>query len=221
MSRLISIAILLLVADLCASKETFTANLTSSDVIRSGEVNAPIESTALANFVLLVDSENPEATRLEYALTAPDFDFTGLQTTELGDDVTAVHLHTLNECAAATCIAGDTAGTRHVLNIFGTPREDDADLMIDGALATIRGVWDSSDANNLSPAPTASPNDFLAELRDGRLFIMIHTREFPAGAIGGVLVPEPSSGLSILLLGLLLSHFVGRRSNRTRTILCE
>ena len=130
----------------------------------------------------------------------PEFDLDGTRTADLGDDVTAVHLHTLTECAAATCILGDTAGTKHVLNIYGNPRHDDADLAVDVANSTITGIWDPSDVNNLTPAPGLDPNDFLDELSSGQLFLMVHTREFPAGAVGGFLVPEPAGYELVLSL---------------------
>ena len=146
-----------LLAGTCAAQETFTAVLTSAKVIRGGESSSTDASIATADFTLEFDASDPASTRLNYSLTAPDFDFTGARTPELSDDVTAVHLHTLLECASPTCVAGDTAGTRHVLNIFGAPREDDADLFVDGEASTIRGTWDPSDANTLTPAPSADP----------------------------------------------------------------
>lgn len=215
MRTIASTTLLLLWACTCTSQETYTAVLTGSAVTRGGESNSSLASIATAEFTLLLDANTPEFTRLEYSLTAPDFDITGQRTADLLDDVTAVHLHTLTECATATCIAGDTAGTRHVLNIFGTPREDDADLSIDGSASTLRGIWDPSDANNLSPAPTAAPNEFLTELRSEQLFLMLHTREFPGGAIGGIIVPEPTSGSQALLAALTLVPLaLGRRSTR-------
>ena len=210
-SSVSGIILTLAATSICLS-QTFTATLTGEQVIRGGVPGAALPQQAFGEFELVTVEGDAAATKLSYALTAPDFDFDGTRTPELNDDVTAVHLHTLTDCAAATCIPGDTAGTTHVLNVFGAPREDDADLVIDSAESVIRGVWDPSDANALTPAPTADPNDFLNELANGQLFIMIHTREFPAGAIGGVLVPEPTSfGIAASAGLLVLFARVGRR----------
>lgn len=184
--------------------QTFTATLTGEQVVRGGEAGPTLPWTAFAEFELVTNADDPGSTSLNYSLFAPDFDFDGLRTADLSDDVTAVHLHTLTDCVDSRCIPGDTAGTKHVLNIFGAPREDDADLVIESAESLIRGIWDPADANMLTPAPTADPNDLLDELRNGQLFIMIHTRAFPTGAIGGVLVPEPSTFGSVAFWGLLL-----------------
>ena len=147
-----------------------------------------------------------------------DFDIDGSKTPDLGDDITAIHLHTLTECAAATCSIGDTAGTKHVLNIFGAPRADDADLSVNVAMSQVSGVWDPSDVNTLTPAPGQDPNDYLAELANGQLFIMVHTREFPAGAVGGVLLPEPPGAHSVAA-GAVFFVLTGWRRRRDDLIL--
>lgn len=183
--------------------QTFSSQLTGSGVIQGGDVASTETATASATFLLSTEAGNPDATELQYEIFAPEFDLDGTKTPDLGDDITAIHLHTLTSCAAPTCSLGDTAGTTHVLNIFGTPREDDADLLVQPGLSLISGTWDPSDANDLTPAPTFTPNDFLDELAAGELFLMIHTRAFPGGAVGGVIVPEPSSATFLATLMLL------------------
>jgi len=76
---------------------------------------------------------------LSYDIRLTNLDLDGLQTDgpgNEGDDVTAIHLHDVTECVMPNCIPGDTAGTLHVLNIFGIPRGgDDNDDMVFDAVA--------------------------------------------------------------------------------------
>lgn len=190
-----------------ASGQDFSAAMTHAGVIAAGEVVSSEPATAFATFQLTTGAETDDTT-LAYQIVVDAFDIDGTKTPELGDDITAIHLHTLTECAAASCVPGDTAGTLHVLNIFGVPREDDADLSIDVAAATISGVWDPSDANELTPAPSKDPNDYLTQLASQELFLMVHTRDFPGGAVGGVVLPEPStlSLCGLCALGVLCTR---------------
>ena len=91
--------------------------------------------------------------------------------------------------------------------MYKRQRQDDADIQLDLASSTISGIWDPSDVNSLTPAPGLDPNDFLNELANGQLFLMVHTRAFPAGAVGGFIVPEPSTGqlafMALVILGLM------------------
>jgi hypothetical protein len=187
-----------------ATAQVFDFSLEPEGVISAGQPISTETSTAQAQFQLHFADGMPELTRIDYSIDVSEFDLDGTKTPDLTDDITAIHLHTLNECVSATCIAGDTAGTKHVLNIFGVPREDDADLSLVPAESLISGSWDPTDANELTPAPSVDPNDFLGELSRGELFLMIHTRGNPAGAVGGRVVPEPTAGaLSIgAMLGL-------------------
>ena len=213
--RILHLLLLTILTTNVAFAQTYTADLTGSGVIKSGDLISTTTATATASFQLVTAPGNPSATALSYVLSLDDFDIDGTKTPDLGDDITAIHLHTLTECAAATCLPGDTAGTKHVLNIFGVPREDDADLSIDLAMSQVSGVWDPTDANELTPAPGQDPNDYLDELVNGQLFIMVHTREFSAGAAGGVLIPEPASAHA-MVLGTLMCFLAGWRRRRIR-----
>jgi len=196
------IAFLLLTGNVFA--QSFNSTLVGDNVIRGGEVISDETDLAFATFELTTDAQDDSLTQLTYEILLESFDIDGTRTANLGDDVTAIHLHTLTECVQPTCIEGDSAGTRHVLNIFGNPRQDDTDIQIDVGSSTIRGIWDPSDVNSLTPAPGQDPNDFLDELTNGELFLMVHTREFPSGAVGGFIVPEPSTArLAVSALALL------------------
>lgn len=197
----------LIVLFLCsghAFAQSFSSTLVGSNVVLGGEVISDETEMAFATFELITDPQDDSLTQLIYEINLDSFDIDGTRTADLGDDVTAIHLHTLTECVQPTCIAGDSAGTKHVLNIFGSPRQDDADIQIEIGSSTIRGIWDPSDVNSLSPAPGQDPNDFLSELAEGNLFLMVHTRQLPSGAVGGFIVPEPSSAtLALVAFGLL------------------
>lgn len=196
-----------------AQAQTFTATLTGPGVIKGGTMISTEPAISTATFELTTVAGAPDATELAYSLSVSAFDIDGTKTADLGDDITAVHLHTLTDCAAPTCVSGDTAGTKHVLNIFGVPREDDSQLAVDLTTSTISGIWDPTDVNALSPAPGQNPNDYLDELANRQLFIMIHTRDFSAGAVGGILVPEPGAGpLAWMAIGML-----GLTTRRCRT----
>ena len=101
-----------------------------------------------------------------------------------------------------------------MLNIFGVPREDDADLSVDLLNYTVSGIWDPSDVNSLTPAPGQDPIQYVGELQSGNLFIMVHTREFPGGAVGGILVPEPHSR-GLLVLAMIACGFARRGRRRS------
>lgn len=132
-------------------------------------------------------------------------------------DVTKIHIH-----------VGEFGNNGpHVLNIFGLPREDDADLTVDYAQGILSGIWDDGDAINPSTGelfdPTAGGttklfSNFVDELKTGGLYLQVHTVEFDSSTVPGELrgqieatepasVPEGSTVAGILLVagGLLCS----------------
>ncbi len=153
---------------------------------------------------------NPERTELSYRIV---FDsLLGLKTNAASrtepDDIIGIHLH---------LHVPDTLGP-HVLNIFGWPGHEDADLVIDYDHMTLTGIYDISDASrdpltgelylqNL-PLTTKVIYDWLEALDEGRLMLAVHTNQsgFSTMAIHGHIsaIPEPSSlglwsgGLAVL-----------------------
>ena len=197
------------------SAETFSFPLVADQVIAGGEATSTETSTADAVMTLITQAGDPSATKIDYEISLSAFDVDGSKTPDLNDDVTAIHLHTVTECASATCVPGDTAGTLHVLNLFGVPREDDADLVVDVANSLVSGSWDPTDANMLTPAPTFDPNDYLDGWANGELFLMVHTRGNPSGAVGGFVVPEPQ-GLGLTMVGLTFAVGLVRRQQKSQ-----
>ncbi len=168
-------------------------------------------ATAIANFVLTTEAGDPAATTLSYDILFDGLDVAPSDSINLLDDITAIHIHDTTVCAnSALCgdgmggkLPGSTAGTRHVLNILGMPRNgDDTDVQVFATDERVTGLWDFDDANTLTPAPTQSIADpaILHLLFDGKLALMVHTNLVGSGEIGGFLVqvPEPST-ISLVL----------------------
>ncbi len=179
-------------------------------------------ATGTADFVLEYDPSDPAATRLTYEVAFAGLDVAPSDGENLLDDITALHFHDTTACAnASLCgdglggkLPGSTAGTRHVLNVLGMPRVDDADLQVFADEERITGVWDPSDANTLSPAPSQSIADpeILDLLFAGKLAVMVHTNLVSSGEIGGAIlpVPEPSAVLLLVLGATVAMHGTGR-----------
>ncbi|MDZ4659528.1 MAG: CHRD domain-containing protein [Bythopirellula sp.] len=146
---------------------------------------------------------NPARTELSYRIVFDEL--LGLKANPADrtepDDITGIHLH---------LHVPDTLGP-HVLNIFGWPGHEDADLVIDYDHRTLSGIYDISDASrdpltgelylqNL-PLTTKVIDDWLDALDEGRLMLAVHTNQsgFSTMAIHGHIsaIPEPS----VLTLG--------------------
>lgn len=155
--------------------------------------------TATADFTLTETGIDEQAT-LAYTISLQGADLDGSLTDATNDDINAIHLHDLS---AETF---NTARTPHVLNIFGNPRGgDDADMTFSVATQTVTGLWNAGDETPLEMmAPTQKLSDTLDKLRNGEIYLMIHTAGGPQAlgfaTIGGFVrqVPEPSSVLLLL-----------------------
>ncbi len=179
----------------------------------AGVQGTPSTATGVAEFVLTQPEGNAAGTTLSYFIQLNGVDLGGL-TPDILDDVVAVHLHNVRECATPGCLPGDTVGTEHVLNIFGIPRRDDANLFVDAPNSTISGLWDISDTNlTFPPTQDITSPGMLDVLFSGDMFLNIHTNQVGSGALGGRLmqVPEPA-GVGLLLLGGLMALRQRRRT---------
>jgi hypothetical protein len=141
----------------------------------------------------------------------------------LPDDVLGIHLHLY--------IPGLPGVGPHILNIFGLatygmPAEEDADLVVNYEHQTLTGIYDISDATidpetgepyfQFFPLTTKIIDDWLDELDRGELMVAIHTVEsgFPTMAIHGHIgrvVPEPATGLMLIVGASWLRVMAGRR----------
>ena len=213
-SQMLTYRMVLILVAFCgvarAETATFHADLLNVNVVDNGVVASAAPQTGTAVFTLTWDPSAPLDATIDYEIQLVGADLDGAQTTDLSDDITAVHIHDLNQCAGNDCAPNDTAGTKHVLNVYGVPRHDDADLQVFASEGRLTGLWDAGDANSLTPAPSAAPGEFFSQLMNEDIFLMVHTRAFPGGAIGGRLVPEPSSAL-LLTFGIPVFGFARRR----------
>ena len=115
---------------------------------------------------------NPRRTRLYYWLLLDGVDIKddfGARTAP--NDVTQIHFH----------LAAPGANGPHALNVFGPPSEDDLDLRVYPALELVTGAWDDSDAFVMMPGigDTRRLSDHLGDLRDGNLYLQVHTNRNP------------------------------------------
>ena len=217
-----SIFSLFLVASVNAQivRTDFAADFAENYVILGGVQGTGSAAAGTAQFTLLQDLSNPANNSMEYFISLENVDLDGAQTADILDNITALHIHDVTKCAPAfsQCIEGtDTAGTIHLLNIFGLPRNDDAEVMVDPVAGTISGRWDVSDTSpDGTPVPTLDISDpmVIDTLMSGEAAIFVHTNEVATAASGGALriVPEPSSSLLLVIASLISLGACRKRS---------
>jgi hypothetical protein len=146
-------------------------------------------SFGTADFVL-----NTAQTALMFTATVFNIDFTGLQTADMNDNLTAAHIH------AGPLVTPTTAGPV-VWGFFGAPLNDNNpnDVSITpfatGVGGTISGKWDALEGNNTTLAAQ------VENILNGRSYINFHTTQFGGGEIRGNIsaVPEPSTWAMMVL----------------------
>lgn len=150
----------------------------------------PIVAHAFAAFELSADR-----TKLYYSMEFTGLDLEPDPAKRIDvNDIIGIHLH---------LIVPDVIGP-HILNIFGTPSEDDADLMVNYNTERLRGVYDISDASRdpvtgelypqFFPLTTKVIDDWVDEILNNQTYIAIHTAGENGGALmhGDVIqLPEP------------------------------
>jgi hypothetical protein len=189
----------------------FRTTLDESFVILGGVQGTGSDAGGYAEYTLTQVDGDPTQNTMEYFIQFENVDLDGMQTPNPLDDITALHIHDTTRCSSLfpQCIEGtDTAGTMHLLNIFGAPRNDDDDIVVDPVAGTISGLWDDGDATPGLMFPTLPISDpmVLGILLSEQAALFVHTNETPAAASGGYLliVPEPSAMVLILsILGLV------------------
>lgn len=146
-------------------------------------------SFGFATFVL-----NDAGTALTFTATIFNIDFTGTQTADTNDNLTAAHIHAGGPIITPTFPV--------VWGFFGAPFNDNNpnDVLntpfATGVGGTISGKWDAPEGNNTTLAAQ------LQNIVEGRSYINFHTTQFGGGETRGVIiVPEPSS-VVLLLAGL-------------------
>lgn len=180
----------------------FRATINAAGAIASdGTISGETRMTGLATFTLTVpDTGSPT---LAYDIVFEGLDL-GSMDADPTNNATAIHFHD-------TTGVPNSAGTPHVLNLFGFPSQDDDQTVVDTATSRVTGVWDDSDLTNQGLMHDGNPmanSDTLTSSLDallaGELFVMLHTSSpnalplTPGITIGGRIVPIPEPTAAVL-----------------------
>lgn len=130
------------------------------------------------------------------------------------NDVFGIHMHLI--------VPGNIGP--HVLNIFGNPAEEDADLVVDFNTETLAGVFDASDATRdpltgellpqFFPLTTKVIDDWIDYLMADGLYLAVHTIGQGGGALlhGDIKrVPEPAAATLAFAAAAMLLEARRRR----------
>jgi hypothetical protein len=162
-------------------------------------------SFGTATFVI-----NDAMNAMSFQAVVNNIDFTGTQTTDPNDNLTAAHIHAGPNVPPAT--------NPVVWGFIGTPFNDTVipNVVVTpfatGVGGTVVGTWDTLEGQNTTF--TAQLGNILA----GRAYINFHTTQFPGGEIRGALIapiPEPET-YALMLAGLGAIGWVARRRKLQR-----
>jgi hypothetical protein len=208
-TTILSFLLSLIVATSGQATVILTATLTDSQEVppsipTTTSTGAPRPASfGTANFVL-----NDAMTAMTYSATVFNIDFTGSQTADVNDNLTAAHIH------ADPTVTPTTNGPV-VFGFFGTPFNDNnpddvvVTPFVNSVGGTISGKWDAPEGNNTTLALQ------LPNILNGHSYINFHTTQFPGGEVRGniTVVPEPSA---VALLGIGTTGLIalGRRRKR-------
>lgn len=147
---------------------------------------------------------NDAQTALTYSINVFNIDFTGSQTADINDNLTAAHIH------AGPNVTATTNGPV-VFGFIGTPFNETApnDVVVtplsEGVGGMVTGKWDAGEGQNTT-LTAQLPNLFA-----GRAYLNFHTRQFPGGEVRGtIIVPEPATW-GLMLGGIVLLGAARRR----------
>lgn len=140
---------------------------------------ARLASFGSATFVL-----NASQTSMTFTATIFNIDFTGSQTADVNDNLTAAHIH-------ASATVTPTTNAPVVWGFFGNPFNDNnpndvkTTPFASGVGGTISGKWDAGEGNNTTLAAQ------LQNILQGHAYINFHTTQFGGGEVRGTLNLAP------------------------------
>jgi hypothetical protein len=163
---------------------------------------------------------SPDHKQLQYSISLSGLDLEPIASQRFdANDVFGIHMHLI--------VPGQIGP--HVLNIFGDPAEEDADLVVEYNAETLSGVFDASDATRdpltgellpqFFPLTTKVIDDWIDYLMADGLYLAVHTVGQGGGALlhGDIIrVPEPSAATTALIAAATL--LAGRRRRRALAI---
>jgi hypothetical protein len=163
-----------------------------------------------ASFGTATFTLNDAMTAMTFTATIYNIDFTGSQTADINDNLTAAHIH-----ASATVTPTTNAGV--VWGFFGAPFNDNNPNDIvntpfaNGVGGVISGKWDLAEGNNTTLALQ------LPNILSNHAYINFHTTQFGGGEVRGmILTPEPATAVLFGIGGVGLLGFGWRRRMLTR-----
>lgn len=175
------------------SPSNFVVNLTNAQenpptnpTLSGGDRRASSFGTAIFNM-------NAAQTQMTFTATINNIDFTGAQTADVNDNMTAAHIH-----ASASVTSGTNGPV--VWGFFGAPLNDNNPNDVvktdgPGVGGTISGKWDPPEGNGTTFAAE------LTNLKTGHAYINFHTTQFGGGEIRGNF-PEMEAFRQSLIDGL-------------------
>ena len=209
MFKLASVFVATLTLSAAAQAVTiFTANMTNDQ-----EPGGIVPTLSAANggglrpvsFGTATFTLNDAQTAMTFSATVFNIDFTGTQTVDINDNLTAAHIHAAAAAGAATFPV--------VWGFFGAPLNDNNpnDVVVtpfaNGVGGTITGKWDAPEGNGGTTLALQLPN-----IAAGRAYINFHTTQFGGGEVRGTLlpIPEPET-YALMLAGLGAVSLVARK----------
>jgi hypothetical protein len=192
-----------------------TATLTT---LQENPPTNPVTSTGAprpAPFGTATFTLNDAQTELTFSATIFNIDFTGSQTADVNDNLTAAHIH------AGAAVTPTTNGSV-VWGFFGSPFSDtnsatpgnDCTPFATGVGGTCSGTWDALEGNGAG----VNLSNQLPFILGGQSYINFHTTQNGGGEIRGNIqvAPEPSTVGLIVLAGIGLIGLGWRRMDSKR-----
>lgn len=188
MLRVSSTAIVLLTFTLPAMAVTnFRATLT-------GDQENPSVATSAGGTATLQLNDAQDRLTIDVELFGLDLDGNQTPGTDQ-DDVTLFHIH--------SAPAGTNGGV--VFGFIGPNNDTNGDFVMDPIAGTVSSAWDLNEGNGTTLAAQ------LSNLFSEGLYLNVHTVANGGGEIRGQIIPEPATGMLLLLAASVPAAVIRRR----------